>query len=659
MGKRTTLLVSLLTGLSIPGFAQTASDYAIQLNVITQSSPAKIELRWKKLTGTTAYTIDRKGKSESAWTQIGTKTGADSSFSDVNVIADSAYEYRVKNTGGVAAATGYIYAGIRAPAIHGKGGMILMVDTTFTDSCKAEIAQLMRDLRGDGWSVIRHDIGRSQSVSVVRNLIRNDRQAHPEVEGLFLLGHIPVPYSGELNPDGHGDHLGAWPADAFYADVDGNWTDNTVNNTSASRTQNKNIPGDGKWDQTFIPSDLELQCGRVDFANMPAIKRSEVQLMRNYLNKLHIFKINQLPVIRKGLIDDNFGVFSGEAFAANAWRLFPTTVGRANIVAADYISSLRDSAYLWSYGCGGGSYNSAGGIGVTAEFDTSAAKGVFSMLFGSYFGDWDAQNNFLRAPLCAKEPALANFWAGRPNWFMHHMSLGENIGYNTRLSQNNGIGVYEPVGYGVYWIHAALMGDPSLRSEYIKPPQNLTVSPQANTGAMLTWTASTETGIAGYYVYRSDSAWGNYKRISGLVAGTSFNDNSGTNGKKFYLLRPAKLQTTPSGAYYNLGVGIVDSAMVTYPVGILGVEQTTAVVLFPNPAADVLNAFVTAAAASEMQVQWINISGQILHQEKLQIHSGENHFQWNVSTLPSGLYTVMLRSPQGVLAKKWLKTIAQ
>ena len=105
-------------------------------------------------------------------------------------------------------------------------------------------------------------------------------------------------------------------------------------------------------------------------------------------------------------MDDNFGGFSGEAFAANAWRIFPTVIGRNNIVASDFETTLKDSAWQWAYGCGGGTYTSAGGIGATSDFNTSPVKAIFTMMFGSYFGDWDAQNNFLRAPLCAPEPAL-------------------------------------------------------------------------------------------------------------------------------------------------------------------------------------------------------------------------------------------------------------
>jgi hypothetical protein len=441
--------------------------------------------------------------------------------------------------------------------------------------------------------------------------------------------------------------------------VNGTWTDNTVNNSGASRPQNDNIPGDGKWDQTFLASEAELQTGRIDFANMPLIKRTEIQLMRNYLNKAHSYKMDLLSISRKGLVDDNFGGFSGEAFAANAWRLFPTVIGRSNIVAGDYVTDLEDSAYQWAYACGGGSHTSAGGVGVTANFDTNAVRGIFTMMFGSYFGDWDATNNFLRAPLCAKEPALASCWAGRPNWFLHHMALGENIGYGARLTQNNNIALYSPTNYGAYWIHVNLMGDPSLRSDYIRQPTSLTVTPLAGFGANLAWTASPDPGVIGYYVYRSDAAWGAYDRISGMLTATSFTDSKGADGRKYYLVRPVKLQQTPSGGYYNLGVGIIDSANVTYPLGTAGIAAPRHVALFPNPASGKLNLLVEASGAEAATVIISNALGSIMKTEHTGLHAGENTFSWDVSPWPAGVYTIALHTRDGMVVKKWLKTAAQ
>ena len=651
------ILTVLLFAISLR--AQTAADYAVQLNAVTQVSPPQIKLQWKKLSGFGSYTIDRKGKDESAWSNMATLDSTKTEYTDAAVIVDSAYEYKVTRSGGITTARGYIYAGIKTPAIHGRGTLILLADTTFKDSCKAEIAQLMADLRGDGWAVVRHDIGRSASVTAVRNIIMADYVSRPNVSALLLLGHIPVPYSGDLNPDGHPDHLGAWPTDAFYADMNGVWTDNTVNDVSASRSQNRNIPGDGKWDQTVLPSATELQTGRIDFANMPGIKRTEVQLMRNYLAKAHSYKMDLLPILRKGIVDDNFGGFSGEAFAANAWRLFPTMLGRANIATGDYITTLKDSAYQWSYGCGGGSYTSAGGIGVTAQFDTNAVKGIFSMMFGSYFGDWDAQNNFLRAPLCAPEPALTSCWAGRPNWFLHHMALGESIGYGTQLTQNNNIALYSPTNYGAHWVHVALMGDPTLRADYIRQPQNLAITPVSAAGANLSWTASPDAGVIGYYVYRSDSTWGIYDKISGLLTATAFTDNKGVNGKKYYLVRPVELQQSPSGAYYNLGIGIVDSATVTYPLGVAATTSNYGVAIFPNPATGRLNALVEGIGNQRATISILNASGSIVSASSYTLHAGENTFSWDVSGWPAGMYTLILRTGDGTTAKKWVKLDVQ
>jgi hypothetical protein len=441
--------------------------------------------------------------------------------------------------------------------------------------------------------------------------------------------------------------------------MDGLWTDNIVNNTAASRPQNDNIPGDGKWDQTVLPSTTELQVGRIDFANMPAIKRTEIQLMLNYLAKLHNYKMDLQPVLRKAIVDDNFGLQLGEAFAANAWRLFPTTVGRNNIAAADYITGLKDSAYQWSYGAGGGSYTSAGGIGVTAEFDTSKVKGIFTMLFGSYFGDWDAQNNFLRAPLCAPDPALTNCWAGRPNWFLHHMALGESIGYGAQLTQNNNISLYSPDNHGAHWVHVALMGDPTLRADYIRQPQNLTIFSIAAAGANLSWDASPDTGVIGYYVYRSDSAWGTYSKISTLLTARSFTDNKGVNGRKYYLVRPVKLQQSPSGSYYNLGIGIVDSASVWYPLGTAGITLNYQVAIFPNPATGRLNALVEGIGNEQATITILNAGGSIIRTSVNALHAGENTFSWDISAWPAGIYTLVLRAGDGTIARKWVKLDAQ
>jgi len=73
------------------------------------------------------------------------------------------------------------------------------------------------------------------------------------------MGNIIVPHSGNVQPDGHSNHRGAWPADVYYGDMDGVWTDETVNNTASIQYPHVfNVPGDGNFDQDVIPGELEL-----------------------------------------------------------------------------------------------------------------------------------------------------------------------------------------------------------------------------------------------------------------------------------------------------------------------------------------------------------------------------------------------------------------
>ncbi len=640
-------------------FAQSSQDKAVELNAVVQVSPPKITLHWKQITtDTPTIQVWKKAKSAISWgTALATLTATDTVYADTAVIVDSAYEYQVFALGSVWGSSGYIYAGIKAPAIHNRGAVILMVDSTFSDSCAAEIKTLMNDLSGDGWQVIRHDFARSRPDTFISAVISNDYATHLNVTSVLLLGHVAVPYSGDLNPDGHPDHLGAWPADVYYACFAAAWTDAIVNDPGSSYVANRNILGDGKWDHTYLPLPAVLHVGRVDFYNMPAFSATEIQMMRRYLVKDHSYKMDSLAVIHRGLISDNFGYFSGEAFGANGYRNFAPLVGRNNVAALPFVSTLSTASYQWAYGCGGGSFTSASGIGVTSDFAANANNSIFTMLFGSYFGDWNVQNNFLRAPLCANPPSLTNCWAGRPNWFLHHMALGESIGYSAMLTQNNNAMLYQPANYGAGFVHVALMGDPSLRTDYIKPVTNLVVTTPVHSGAMLNWTASVDPGVIGYYVYRADSVYGYYTKISSsMVTGTSYHDLLAPPGLHSYMVRPVKLQSSPSGQYYNLGVGMYDTATITFSVlQVANVHPTINVSVFPNPAQNNLNVTVNTNNASVATMFVVNAMGQSFATVTKQLQAGDNAYNLNLSDFAPGNYSLIVKIGDTKVVQKFVK----
>lgn len=544
--------------------AQSSADAAVQINATVQTSTPQITLNWVGNASTTSYQVFRKLKTATSWgTALATLTGTINQYVDNTVTVGTNYEYRIIRSGSGYTGYGYINSGINVPATDFRGKLILLVDSTFITSLNVELKRLQEDLEGDGWSVMRHNVLRTATPQHVRSFVQADYALDPtNTKAVFIVGHVPVPYSGNINPDGHPDHLGAWPTDTYYADVNGVWTDVSVTSTTASPARTQNNPGDGKFDQSVIPSDLELQVGRADFANLTTFTLTETQLLKNYLDKDHDYRKKVFTVVKRAVIDDNFGYFGGEAFAASGYKNVACMVPTSSITVADYFTSMTGNNYQWSYGCGGGTYTSASGIGNTTNFSTANLQGVFTMLFGSYFGDWDSQNNFLRAAL-AQGKVLTNVWSGRVHYQLHHMGLGENIGYGVKLTQNNIGSLYfgSPVGITGRWIHHGLMGDPTLRNDVVAPVSNV-VATKVGNNCNISWTASPEPGILGYNIYMKNDTNTNYVKInSALIAGTTYTDNCLLyKGIYKYMVRAYKLETTPSGSYYNMSEGIADTA---------------------------------------------------------------------------------------------------
>lgn len=556
--RRAGLLLPLLFLLDAAMAQTVGHDRSVRMWATVQASPPRITLNWLGHANTTGFTVFRKLKGGTSWGSAVATLGAGAQqFVDDNVAVNTSYEYKVvRTTSNLGNGFGYINAGIELAMVESRGKLILLVDNTFTASLAAQLTQLTEDFEADGWRVIRHDVSRTAPVTSVKALVSSAYSADPaNVKAVFIVGHVPIPMSGNLAPDGHGEHYGAWVADAYYGEMNGNWTDNSVNSTSAAWTRNHNVPGDGKFDQSIIPTAVELAVGRIDFYDLPAFSQTETQLTASYLNKLHQWKVKQITAQERAVVDDNFTGY-GDAFSQNAWRGFAPLVNPNNVAAGDYFTALTSGSYLWSYGCGGGWWTNSNGVGNTAQFASTSPQSIFTILFGSYFGDWDFTNNLMRASL-ASGTALTNFWAGYPNWYFHHMGMGETIGYATTLTQNNGNGHYEPANPQAGRVHISLLGDPSLRMHVVAPPSAVQASSANGTSTTVAWTASPEPGLAGYHVYRFNTAtqlW--ERRTSAAVTGTSFTDNTtGLGGTVRYMVRALKLQVSPSGSYWNLSLG--------------------------------------------------------------------------------------------------------
>lgn len=549
----------------------TPKDCSVELWANVLVSPPTITVNWVPNIGTISYGVDRKPKNSSTWTPMAAGLPSTTTqYIDNTVSPGTHYEYRVTRSAQTGTLTypgyGYINSGIEVPVVEARGKLILLIANTFSTTLATEINRLVDDLEGDGWEVLKSYVSTTASVTAIKTQIVNTYNLDPvNTKAVFLFGHIPVPYSGNFGPDGHPDHQGAWPADVYYGDVNGNWTDVSVTSTTVSPARTQNVPGDGKFDQWQIPSAVELQVGRVDLYGMPSFTATETQLLQNYLNKDHDYRKKIYAPVKRAVLEDNFGYFvPGETFASSGFKNFGPLVNPSNVAVSDYTATMTGNSYQWSYGCGGGNFVSASGICSTYDLVNLNLQGTFTMLFGSYFGDWDVTDNFLRAPLCQGK-TLTNAWAGRPNWMFHHMAMGENIGYSTQVTQNNTTTYFPspyPINYGLYnVVSIALMGDPTLRNDIVAPVSNV-VATKVGNNCNISWSASTETALVGYNIYMKNATNTSYTRINAApVTGTTYTDNCLIYpGIYKYMVRALKLENTPSGTYYNMSEGIADTA---------------------------------------------------------------------------------------------------
>jgi hypothetical protein len=568
---------SLLTALlclspltAIVTFAQTSKDATVPVTAELSLAPsASVKLSWPNPGNTTIIVRRRlKGQGPLAWLQLVNYANTDlSTLTDNNVTLGQVYEYVVQriNSNNINA-YGYAHVAVNAPVVDERGKILVFADSATAIGASDELQRLYQDLRGDGWQVIEHLTGPSSTVPSVKALIVADYNADPaNVKSVLLLGSVPVPYSGNAAWDGHTpDHTGAWPCDAYYADINSNqWTDVTVNNEAPARPANKNVPGDGKFDQNFLPSSVELQIGRVDFRHINAEAfgaADQIALMKRYLLKNHRWRRGEYTVENKALVDDNFGYFGGEAFGSNGYRNAYPLVGEANVLEADFFDGTETQTYLLGYGCGPGSYSSAGGVGSSANFATDSVNIVFSNLFGSYHGDWDYESNpFMPSALASRGGILTCSWAGRPHHFYHALASGETIGHCMRETMNAQLNNGYVNASGKGGAHVALLGDPTLRAHVLKPATDLTLKATCQS-VLLSWKPSAD-AADGYHVYRAQSANGPYSRLSStLIEGNEYEDHAPLTGTVFYQVRAIKSVNSPGGGIYaNNSVGIIQA----------------------------------------------------------------------------------------------------
>ncbi|MBU0677767.1 MAG: hypothetical protein KJ626_06590 [Verrucomicrobia bacterium] len=553
---------------------------------------------------------------DGGWVLIGPNVPSDGrsgSFLDTNIVEGIVYEYWVDKVTS-SSSKGYGVGGVSIPAPEHRGTILLVVEEGLTNSLKAELGQLERDLVGDGWKVAtsavpRYDenpvdgAARLAQLYTVRSAISNLYFSAPgELKAAYLIGRVPVPYSLAVQepsfasnippwpPDGHEGHAGCWPADLYYADIYQDytnqnyvWQDDTRAWTNTTIPRCSTLPGDGKFDNYRTPTRLDVQIGRVDFSQMPGSPLSETELVRQYLNKAHRYRMGKIDMQRSAAISSPY---------ASVRMTFPSWFGtNAYVTSTNLQADLQNTnGYYGIFANGAGGFTSVGTHYTSWDLININPKIFIHMAHGSYFGDWDSENNLLRAALAGSEGGLVSLDAMdfsygtplnphyhvAPDWALCHMALGETVGYGVRHSMNE--------TFTASWIyttrpssHFALLGDPALRLFPVETVPEVDAVAAGN-DVVLTWQASPDTGVAGYHVYSSTNGVGGpYSKLTGTaVSGTAYTNSGALPGTVYYQIRAMKDELTGAGNYENtsLGVFAMQSSEATPYVSIQPVDSS-------------------------------------------------------------------------------------
>ena len=564
MKKTTYLHIIIITLILLFDISQAKSQtlsnkLAVSISIDNYDS-ASVQFSWSNFSIQNTE-ISRKPINSVNWTVLASNVTA-TTFVDSSISSGVEYEYQFKVATGStpSLAYGYIAFGVNVSAKLNRGRILLLVDDRFSSSLSSQLTTLQQDLISDGWEPKLHFCSKDTTPQFVKAQI-DSLNGVSTLDAIYLIGHVPVPYSGAIRPDGHGDHFGAWPTDLFYVTDSSLWTDIWYNFTNNSRPANSNYYGDKVYDNGILPSVISCGISRIDFYNMSLLANSELQLLQNYLDRVSDYKHASFSVEETGIIDNQIANY-GEGLAVSAEMSFPSLVSTSySDSSLDFMSSAPAKWYMASSFAND---TIMYGVGSVSDINSKSYQGVFSLLSGSYIGDWNTENNYMRAIL-ANGKMLTSCWAGRPNWYFHHMGLNNPIGLSAKQSINNGrrglfnSTAYQNSGNSSNGIHMALMGDLSLRDHYVSPVASFSVKTNG-THNELSWEYDAASSDVKYNIYSSNDALSSFTLLSTLTSGDSIYLDYTGDSSTYYFIKVSKLDSTISGSYENNSMGVFAQA---------------------------------------------------------------------------------------------------
>lgn len=507
-----------------------------------------------------------------------------------------------------------------------KGRILVLVDSTLYLDIVSEIGELKLDLIGEGYRVDILKIPHSMKNYEVKSKIIEYRNSNPDLSSLYLLGDIPFAESGNYKLDGHDDHWGAQLADYYYSDLDGIWTDTLNYPPAVPNSSFINIPNDGKFDQSKMPSAPDLEIGRAFFSNLPIFSENEVTLTKRYLNKVHQHRTkrqNYDYLFYQGMTHTGFNHLSTFYYD---FKSKPT-----DVLSNDTIFKLNNKNALV------GISNNTGGPSIlyngfsSNDLLTKDINVKFMFLFGSYFFDLRYQNNLIRSLLASNSPTVSAYWVSNKNVGMTLAANGYTIGKAT-------ISLYDEPKLENNTPSNFYTGDPSIKLRILDQIENFQISNEKNK-VQLSWDKHGDEKIEGYKIYRSNQLDGEYKLITPIaLKNNSYTDFVNQIGEYYYMVRAFKKEYSRSSSFWNYSTGKIKSIVID-EVSEIKNTYITSNYIYPNPT----NSKICISNHENINLITIyDIYGKKCNQYTL------SDVCIDISTLPNGIYLLNILNDKGI-----------
>lgn len=517
---------------------------------------------------------------------------------DTNVNLGEIWEYQIKRQnawpykGQLYDATGYTCGAVLTDKTDYQGQLILLVADNIVSQLPGKYKRLKKELTGEGWFVNEIIVAKARGwnsgdrIVAVKNKIIATFETAPKDDKpriLFIIGHVAMPRSGStavIAPDDHDQNKGARGCDAYYADLDGIFTDRATFDPGGLQTPlAKNRPNDFKWDQDFFPSDIEMAFGRIDFEDIRDYGLSEIQMIETYLDKLSHYKrvstgynMGQKTAFFLGHPNSNDGSYRSLPNISTAANVYENTSQRPHPQWVKENGPFK--IYMQNKGIPKISDWDTHGMNATVFSSDQSYWGFNDVPQGSRIHDkikkvfmakdpHDREYGRIRALLASNTKCLVTLWTTTGVNTFYQACSGDPLGLAVKRIMNHNTlnnNIEKPPqewDHKAFWnrTYFAYNGDPTLRLYQVQPPSKLSVLKHHN-NATLAWKASPDKAVIGYHIYKSTTKFGIYNKLTHRpIPQLTYRDNT-FQKKDNYMVRAIKIEESGCGKFLNPSIGI-------------------------------------------------------------------------------------------------------